>query len=660
LKTRTGNVALVVVLLLGAALRLAYISELRRDPFFFSPALDAELHDYWARGLAFGAWGVPADRTDPLIRTTPYFRPPGYPYFLAAVYKTTGGDPVGARVFQFAIGLASVVLGFVLARKYGGLATGLLCAALMATSWNLIFFEGELLDSVLLAMLTPASILLVSTAGRRGDATAILAGIAIGAFALVRPNAMALLPAAACWLFWVRRTRQPGGKEWKAPALLLLGGILAIAPATLRNHSVSGEWIPISANGGINLYIGNNPRADGVHAGIPDVESLAGIRGWTCFDYPRVVAGLSREEGRSLRYGEASRIWARKAWTFIAGHPGRFLELTARRLALFLGPAEPGDRDLDLTRAASPLLRAIPGRFPWFLAAALVGVACALIDLRAPRSKPESAPSGRGELLTLLILFAGVYVATFLPFFFNARYRVPLLVILFVLAADAVVRVARFAAQRRTRSVGACLAGFGALVALGSVNFAGYRADAGEWHYQRANAYRDARRPAEAIREYESAIRSSPRSVEPRRDLALVVRDQGRAGEAMRLLREALEIDPRAFETRFDLAQLLATGGRFEDASTEFERVLAEEPRHAHAHLSLGTTLLQLGRPADAMAHYAQAEALAPRDPLVAFVVGRALVGQGRTAEGAARLRRAVELAPDFEAARRALASLGG
>src|SRR5262245_10727318 len=81
--------ALLAILVLGAFLRGAYLSNLRADPFFAAPALDAELHDYWARGLAFGSWNVPPDRTDPRIRTTPFFRPPGYPYLLAAEYRLT-------------------------------------------------------------------------------------------------------------------------------------------------------------------------------------------------------------------------------------------------------------------------------------------------------------------------------------------------------------------------------------------------------------------------------------------------------------------------------------------------------------------------------------------------------------------------------------------
>ena len=654
--------ALAAILLAGAGLRAAYLTELRRDPFFLSPALDAELHDYWARGLAFGTWDVPPDRTDPRIRTTPYFRPPGYPFVLAGIYRLSGGSPTASRTIQFALGLGGALLGFALARRYAGRAAGLVCAGLMATSWNLIFFEGELLDSFLLTVLMPAAILLTRAAGDRAAGwVSVAAGVTLGVFALVRPNGLALLPVAAGWVYWVHLRGPAHVRAWKASALLLMGGLLAVLPATLRNHAVSGEWIPISSNGGINLYIGNNPRADGIRAGIPDLESLAGIHGWTCFDYPLVVDGLSREVGRSLGYGEASRIWAGKARRWIAENPGRFAVLTAKRLALFLGPSEIGDRDLDLTRQASTVLRRLPGRFPWYLAAGVVGAGLAALDFRRRAAvSVGSTDRDRFETAVLMILFAIVYVATFLPFFFNARYRVPFLVVLFVFASDAAVRVTRLLRERRWGAVTLAGAAFLGLASAASFDPTGYHADRGEWHYQRANAFRDARRMPEAMREYREALQASPRAIDPRRDLALLLRDEGRTEEAVELLRSALAIDPHAVEARFDLAQILAAGGRFDAAADEFERVLADSPRHAHAHLSLGTTLLQMHRDAEGMAHYVEAEALAPRDPLVAFVVGRALLARGETDAGRSRLRRAIALAPDFEAARKALAAAGG
>ena len=77
-----------------------------------------------------------------------------------------------------------------------------------------------------------------------------------------------------------------------AVAGLLLGAALAIAPATLRNHAVSGEWVPISTNYGINLYAGNHPGASGHDVDIPEFG--------TSFDHLRMVRIAEQRAGLVL------------------------------------------------------------------------------------------------------------------------------------------------------------------------------------------------------------------------------------------------------------------------------------------------------------------------------------------------------------------------
>ena len=68
-----------LILAVGLALRLAYLSERREAPDFDQPTADAAFHDYWARGLATGDWTPPAGENDPEISRVPFLRPPGYP-----------------------------------------------------------------------------------------------------------------------------------------------------------------------------------------------------------------------------------------------------------------------------------------------------------------------------------------------------------------------------------------------------------------------------------------------------------------------------------------------------------------------------------------------------------------------------------------------------
>ena len=117
---RAEWIVLALILLSAGALRAAYLVEIFHTPDFHAPGRDALYHDYWARALITGDWTPPEHKTDPEIRTTPYLRPPVYPYFLAGVHFLTGGGHLAWRIAQMALGMVNVVLAFLLGRAgYG-------------------------------------------------------------------------------------------------------------------------------------------------------------------------------------------------------------------------------------------------------------------------------------------------------------------------------------------------------------------------------------------------------------------------------------------------------------------------------------------------------------------------------------------------------------
>lgn len=131
------------------------------------------------------------------------------------------------------------------------------------------------------------------------------------------------------------------GRAILAAAAFLLGVGMAIAPVTLRNLRVSREWVLISANSGINLLIGNNPKADGT-IGNPHVDP--GLPFMNSDDYPICLKALERKWGRPSGYAELSSYFSRQAGQFIREHPTRTLHLLWRKTLLFWGPAELGHR----------------------------------------------------------------------------------------------------------------------------------------------------------------------------------------------------------------------------------------------------------------------------------------------------------------------------
>ena len=81
---------LTIILFIGLLLRLIYLGEIRDTPDFEHPGLDAAYHIYWARGMATGDWAAFQGREDPQIYRYPYYRPPGYAFFLALIYRACG------------------------------------------------------------------------------------------------------------------------------------------------------------------------------------------------------------------------------------------------------------------------------------------------------------------------------------------------------------------------------------------------------------------------------------------------------------------------------------------------------------------------------------------------------------------------------------------
>lgn len=614
--TRRELALLAAILLAGALLRGAYLHELRVDPMFHAPALDAEYHDYWARGLASGDWTPPEGKPDPRIASTPYFRPPGYPYALAAVRALAERSPTPPRLAQFALGLVTAAAAWWIARRWFGSVAGLTAAALSSVCWTTVYFEGQLLDPALMAFL---AILAVIAAARLLDAPtparALAAGAALGIGALVRPNVLLIVPVAALWVAWIAGRSGNRRSRAAAAAALLAGSLLAVAPAALRNRIVGGEWVLISSNAGINLYVGNNDGADAVNAAIPGIEALTGKGGWTLFDWPSIVEALGRKLGRPVGHAEASRIWSAEAWRWIGTHPGRFAGLTARRVALFWGAAELTEHDARLTRAAAPSLRWNPIGFPVVLGLALFGAGVVVREgVRDP---------SRRAVAILIGLFVAGWAASYTLFFYNARYRAPLVPLLAVVAGAGVASIVRAATERKLRAAGG--GGILATLLIGvlSIDWIGPAPRRDDWLYQRGNAWRALGELGKAAEAYREVVRLAPSHARSWNELGALAAASGDPVSAERAFDAALAADPRLVDAMLNLGQLRAQQGRLSEAAGLFRRALAIRPEAIRARVALGTTLWLAGDREGALREYRAAATAAPDDPMVRAALAR-------------------------------------
>lgn len=549
--------ALACILLVGLALRVLYFRELVNQPDFTVPSVDAQFHDYWARALVTGDWTPPRGGGDPQIRETPFLRPPGYPYFLSLIYRLTEFSYAAPRVAQIGLGLLSCVLGFLFARRWYGSGVGLIWAALMSTYWVLIYFEGELhAPALLIVLLLAVAFVAAGLTERFSIGRGGAAGVLLGLAALVRPNVLLLVPAIVFWVAWIAYRRRSARGWLGVVAGLLLGTVIAIAPVTIRNYRVSGDFIPITANVGINLFIGNNPTADG---GI--VQQIPGLGKFgNCFDYPALVENLEQKQGRSLTAAQVSRYFTTEALRWIWENPLDFLLLTARKTIMFWGPREIAhNKVIRCERDNSGVLAALPANFWFVLGTGLAGVFLLVRDLRRDgdgQSSEMALLQRRWEVLVLVGLLVITFFLSILPFFIAARYRIPIVPFLLLFAAYGLYRTGQLALLRSQRGIALFFVVWIVLSAWAGRPTPLSKAERAKWHTDRGQAHFRLKQIEPAMSELTQALQLDPSNTRTRLGMGLMLAKQGRLDEAAAQYREILRIDSQHKVARRALAKV--------------------------------------------------------------------------------------------------------
>lgn len=158
--------------------------------------------------------------------------------------------------------------------------------------------------------------------------TVVLAGILTGVLALLSP---AMLPAVVL-MFLVEWRCQRGQRRRTILGGATIVGIsmVIVFPWAYRNYALWNGFIPFRSNFGLELRIGNNPKATGKSAGTYWHDSKSPFATIHPLTNPEELARL-KEVGEWEYMQEKER----QALNWIKENPGRTLELTGRRLVLY-------------------------------------------------------------------------------------------------------------------------------------------------------------------------------------------------------------------------------------------------------------------------------------------------------------------------------------
>jgi 4-amino-4-deoxy-L-arabinose transferase-like glycosyltransferase len=221
---RVELAALLLVLVLGAAMRLPL--------YFWLPVLsDGDSFQYYR----------PAHRLmDGIDFPLPLKRPPGYPWFLAAIGALTGRALEHVVLAQHILGLSTAALAFGLGLITFGRTAAVIGGLAAAISGELLLWEHYMMtESLFTFLVTLATFLFVLGVRSQKAAAFIGCGLAIGLAALTRPHAQVLLLLGPLVLAWHYRGLR---RIWRPTVLLASAMLIVIVPWMVRNYLTHGTF----------------------------------------------------------------------------------------------------------------------------------------------------------------------------------------------------------------------------------------------------------------------------------------------------------------------------------------------------------------------------------------------------------------------------------
>lgn len=596
-----------MIVVVAATVRGIALWELRSSPRWEVLLGDAARYHEWAGQIAAGDW---------LGRET-FYQAPLYPYVLALLYGVTGPSVTAGRILNVLFGAGACVLAGLAGRRLFGPWAGLTAGLALALSGPEVFHETLLEKSALGTLLVAAMLLALASCLRRPRQRLpwVALGTTLGLWGLVRENALLCGGLILGWIALFPRSGGAPGWKRRAAALFLAGLLVPLAPVLIRNRVVGGEWVLTTAQFGPNFYIGNHREADGTY------QELVPEHGTPAFEQSDARTIAEAATGRPLTPGEVSRWWMRRTWDDIQAAPGRWANLLVQKVLLAWSSVELVDSEDQYTAAEESRVLGIlsgVGRFDVLAGAAIFGLAALGRKLR---------------LLWVLPALVILYTLSVALFYVFARYRLPLVPMLTLLAGAGLVRGVTLMRRRRA---GGIVAGAAAAVVGAALMQPGL---VGPWfpNWPDLSLAR-----TKAVTQFNLAIklwkRDAPReAIEPH-------------------LQAATRLFPEYTSAWFYWGLILIDQGDLEGAAVRLQQALRCDPERADIRVELGEALLRLGRPEEAIDVLEPGVAQAPDDPDLHHLLGRALVLAGRPHQALAPLETAVRIDPNFALPRHLLA----
>jgi Tfp pilus assembly protein PilF len=424
-------------------LRVIVLTHLTSSPFLLPAHGDMHFYDEWAQRILRGQ----------LTEHVAFYGLPLYAYMLAVTYKLFGYGPfipgllqalvdagtavllyqIGARMFSAddsSLDTQQTIPRFILRNR------GSVIGVLAALGWAL-FVPAQAYAVIL--MPTTYSVfafwlvvwLLVRSNSAPTACECLLVGLLIGVSAMAVATILFLIPLAIAALVLKPKVNNRSVVTNIAAGAMVLFASIAIgtSPSWIHNYFIARDPVVLSGHSGINLWIGNNPTANGYPKFPP------GLRAGQTAMLQDSISRAEAAAGHRLKRAEVSAYWSNKARAYITTHSAEWLRLVGVKVRNFWNAFQYDDLSVVTNLREAAVI--VPGIYFGVVAAlALPGM---LLSWRfAPQSRWVSA----AILLQMLAL---------LPVFVTERYRLTAVPGLLLLAAFGLSMFWQFCAIRQLR-----------------------------------------------------------------------------------------------------------------------------------------------------------------------------------------------------------------
>lgn len=248
------------------------------------------------------------------------YRVPGLPLLLAIPIGLLGPNIIAIRIFMCFVESLLIPACYLLVRSVTGSAKlGLIAStiAIFFPSW--IIPSGAVLTDIPAAILVTLMVWMLIEGNRRQSLLWIVgAGLFWGTATLTRAVSLIDGPAIVLWLLLIT----PGWKSrLAAVAAVTIPFACVLAPWSIRNAYLHSRFVLISTQGGVVLYISNNPEATGILAIDQAYGDESSAQRYPKDEYPNEVARDDLLKAQAIK--------------FIRENPRRFAQLCFIRFVQF-------------------------------------------------------------------------------------------------------------------------------------------------------------------------------------------------------------------------------------------------------------------------------------------------------------------------------------